>query len=438
MIKNYKQFESLLDNLKGPTYEEAWDTVKGLDLPADKLFSKFIKASYYDGIIKLLDEGYDKFYDSYFNTVSILKILKEFNDIDRIKEIINKSKNDDVENFQLRLACATDIIEIFDIYYQDNLNLFNTIVNICLNEDSLKVLEHYFDILKHKDYSNISSAYGYKHWISSLEAKIRSHINIMDSNREIYLIGKLGELLKRVSDKINESLIDNLKGPSIDDIINHYIENKKYTNLLYFALRRYKFDLVEFALENGADISDLLDEIYDNEFRINDFKKIIDILDFEKFSKQEVVNFFFKLELYYREVIIDKIQNDDRLKSIILLELSYTNNYNTTKLFFEKGLSDGLIINFIEQIYNNRNIELLQYVFNNFKIPVHFNDDQLLYYVVFSNKWCRLETIKILLDNGANIYAKNNRIIDKIKSDENNIKVYNLFKEKDFKNILED
>ena len=438
MIKNYKQFESLLDKMKGPTYEEAWDSVKDLDLPADKLFSKFIKASYYDGIIKLLDEGYDKFYGSYFNTVSILNILKEFNDIDRIKEIINKSKNDDVENFQLRLACATDIIEIFDIYYQDNLNLFDTIVNICLNEDSLKVLEHYFDILKHKDYSNVSSAYGYKHWISSLEAKIRSHINIMNSNREIHLIGKLGELLKRVSDKINESLLDNLKGPSDDEITNHYIENKKYTKLLYFAMRRYKFDLAEFALKNGADISNILDEIYDNEFRLTDFKKIIDILDFDSFNNREIWDFFFKLDLYYRGAIIDKIQNNDNLKSILLKNLSYTNNYNTIGLFFEKGLSDNLIIYFIEQIYNNININLFEYVFDNFKIPIHFKDDQLLYYVVFTKRYYRNNVIKILLDNGANIYAKNNSIIEQIKSEKNNTLVYNLFKEKDFKNILED
>ena len=235
-----------------------------------------------------------------------------------------------------------------------------------------------------------------------------------------------------------ESLLDKMVGPSDDEIINHYIENKKYTNLLYFAMRRYKFDLVEFALKNGADISNILDEIYDNEFRLTDFKKIIDILDFDSFNNREIWDFFFKLDLYYRGAIIDKIQNNDNLKSILLKNLSYTNNHNTIGLFFEKGLSDNLIIYFIEQIYNNININLFKYVFDNFKIPIHFKDDQLLYYVVFTKRYYRNNVIKILLDNGANIYAKNNSIIEQIKSEKNNTLVYNLFKEKDFKNILED
>lgn len=108
------------------------------------------------------------------------------------------------------------------------------------------------------------------------------------------------------------------------------------------------------------------------------------------------------------------------------------------RLFFEKGLSDNLIIYFIEQIYNNININLFKYVFENFKIPIHFKDDQLLYYVVFTKRYYRNDVIKILLDNGANIYAKNNSIIEQIKSEKNNTLVYNLFKEKDFKNILKD
>ena len=245
-------------------------------------------------------------------------------------------------------------------------------------------------------------------------------------------------MIKKYNQYIKESLLNKLKGPSDDDVIKYYLDNRKYTELLYFGLRRLKYDIIKLALENKANTKDLLEEIYDNDFSDDSFKKLFDIIDINIFDSNDITKFLFKIYIEQREILIPKLDfNDNQIMYSILKELSYKSAYRTVDILFKNKLPDNLIIYLLNKLYDNNNFELFKYIIENYEIPYHYDDDLLLYHIVSYNKWYKSDVLKLILNKDVNIYARNNDIINHvIKEKEFNINTYNLFKEKDKKNLM--
>ena len=248
----------------------------------------------------------------------------------------------------------------------------------------------------------------------------------------------MGIFIKKYKNFIKESLLDKISGPNDDEVINYYLDNKKYTDLLYFGLRRLKYDIIKLALDNGADTKNLLQEIYDNDFSDDSFKKLFDIIDINMFDSDDIRIFLFKIYIEQREILIPKLDfYNKQIMYSILKELSYLSAYKTVDILFKNKLPDDLIIFLLKKTFDSYNIELFKYIIDNYEIPYHYDDDDLLYHIVSNNKWYKSDVLKLILNKDVNIYARNNGIINKvIKEKEININTYNLFKEKDKKNLM--
>lgn len=242
----------------------------------------------------------------------------------------------------------------------------------------------------------------------------------------------------RMLDYYNKSKQLGFSGPSDDEVMDYYIKIKNYDDLLYFSLRRFKLDMFKLAIEHGANTEDLLQEIYENDFSTEQFKQLFEIVDINLIPHKKVSDFFFNLYIDQREVIVNKLDfNREQLMDSILKELSTKTAYKTIDLFFKKGLPDNLIIFLLMCSYSNTiNITLFKYIIENYEIPYHYNDDKLLHFIVNHNKYHRDEILKLLLDKDVNIYARNNQMINTIKEEKPTSDLYLFFKEKDKMNIL--
>ena len=246
--------------------------------------------------------------------------------------------------------------------------------------------------------------------------------------------------IKNYFDKKNvyESLLDKLEGPTeeeIDKNFNDFVKNNEEEKALNFAvkLKSIKY-ILKVIKEFGVGANEVLEKVinssnydpisFDNLLKSYDF---IFYLDYE-----QIFELFNKSHSSFKEVLIKYIKDKSVLNGL-LIDNAMNNNNGTV----------GIIIRNTKDLdYNEALVKACEYgsddvikmLLGATSADIHYKNNEALWYAIDNGKY---STIKILLENGANLYARNNQIIQTIKNYySKTTRVYELLKSYDRKNLL--
>lgn len=432
IIKNFKLFtESLLDKLTGPSEEEVIKNIEYKDLE-DQL-EIFILNGYLKGILKIKKLFDD---DIYGDGIEGFKNFKHL-----------------LSHTNLHISDILDFPDVLE--FLDKQDIFNNYIIVSMIKESIlkskKISLNYLLNRYNKEAKDIFS--DEKNEIYLINPILRKDFGLIEVllNNDIFDFDpykffssaikyggeEMGELfIKKYNSK--ESLLNKLTGPTeeeIDKKFNELVENDEEEKALNFAvkLKSVKY-IIKTMKEFGVSANEVLEKVinssnydslsFDNLLKSYDF---IFNLDYE-----EVFNLFNKAHSSFKEVFIKYIKNESVLNGL-LIDNAINNNNGTV----------GIIIRNTKDLdYNEALVKACEYgsddvikmLLGATSADIHYKNDEPLWYAIDNGKY---STIKILLENGANLYARNNQIIQTIKNYySKTTKVYELLKSYDRKNLL--
>ena len=344
VLKTYKIFkEGLLNKLEGPSDEEVWNNLKKLS--PNNIFAKSCENGFFYGVKKSMEMGADIF--------SHFEYENDWNDDYSGLEYLIKNNNLDIFKY------IFDIYEIKD-YQQDELNstlaiavYYGNIVaaNILLDNGAKTNSDEYsmLDIAVDKNVNN--SHYNVIELLLKYGADIHSNNNYAIKKAKQKGYTEIIDLFNKYDNKIKESLLNKLEGPS-DDEFWDFIKNLPINEILKKSIKAESIKYILYALEEGASIKEL---------SFFSLKKLLSLL--EQNNKKDLL--YDILDEYYENIYG---HGDD------------VNTYFLFSCFY--GYMNGVI-----KSINKYKIDILTNSMRGFEFAIKYNHLEILEFLLNKSKY---------------------------------------------------
>lgn len=298
MLKTYKIFkEGLLNKLQGLSDEEVWNNLKKLS--PNNIFAKSCESGFFYGVKKSMEMGADifshfEYEDDWNDNYSGLEYLIKNNNLDIFKYIFDIYEIKDYQQDELNLTLAIAV-------YYGNIVAANILLDngAKINSDECSVL----DIAVDKNVNN--SHYNVIELLLKYGADIHSNNNYAIKKAKQKGYTEIIDLFNKYDNKIKESLLNKLVGPS-DEEYWEIIKNLPINEILKKSIKAESIKYILYALEEGASIKELsffsLKKLLYLLNQNNEKELLYDILDeyYENiYGRGDDVNTYFLFSCFY-------------------------------------------------------------------------------------------------------------------------------------------
>jgi len=243
-------------------------------------------------------------------------------------------------------------------------------------------------------------------------------------------------MIKKYNHFLNEGLLDKLKGPTKEEVLQHYFIEKDEDNLLLSAIKFSSVEYIIKAIKMGADDYDALRMIIFDYEDVKLLEKFLDVYDINKVDYYDIIRLFEKNpNIEYKQIMINKITNINIFKDLIIY-CAVNNLVRTFEMILYKHISglnyDEVLVKACESGSN----KIINLLLTSSNVDIHYNNDEALLNAVLE---ARTSTIKLLLEYGADIYARNGEILNQVRKYKLSgfaTDMINAIKEKDYLNKL--
>lgn len=344
VLKTYKIFkEGLLNKLQGLSDEEVWNNLKKLS--PNNIFSKSCENGFFYGVKKSMEMGADifshfEYENDWGDDYSGLEYLIKNNNLDIFKYIFDNYEIKDYQQDELNSTLAIAV-------YYGNIVAANILLDngAKTNSNECSML----DIAVEKNVNN--SHYNVIELLLKYGADIHSNNNYAIKKAKQKGYTEIIDLFNKYDNKIKESLLNKLEGPS-DEEFWEIIKKLPINEILKKSIKAESIKYILYALEEGASIKEL---------SFYSLKKLLFLL--EQNNKKDLL--YDILDEYYENIYG---RGDD------------VNTYFLFSCFY--GYMNGVI-----KSINKYKIDILTNSMQGFEFAIKYNNLEILEFLLNKSKY---------------------------------------------------